>query len=259
VDHSLLSRLRDRMPVNQPYEGRVAEGYDAWIPVDEVLPEEPVYLDILEEVGGTALELGCGTGRPLLRWLGLGHDVEGVDASADMLAILHRHAAERGLEPVTHHGDIAPLRLGRTYHVVLCPAGTFSLIHELAEARAAVASYLAHLVPGGVLALTAFVPVEDLGEQMTWRVRRTGTTADGTTIVVDEATCCDIATCTQTTFNRLGVYDEGGRLQETLLRRVHLRWWPRDDLEALLESAGFVDLRHVGGDDGWVTMARRPG
>ena len=40
-----------------------------------------------------------------------GYDVEGIDASADMLAILRRHAAERGLHPTVHHGDFAPLHL----------------------------------------------------------------------------------------------------------------------------------------------------
>lgn len=258
VDHPILERLRDRLPVNQPYEGLVAAGYDAWIPLDETLPDEPVYLDTLSRVGGTALELGCGTGRPLFRWLALGHDVEGVDASADMLAILHRHAAARKLHPITHHGDIAPLRLDRTYHAVFCPAGTFSLIDDRERAAEAVRSYLAHLVPGGVLALTAFVPVGDLDQQMAWRVRRTGTTPDETTIVVHEATTCDVDSRVQVTFNRIETYDSTGRLEQTMLRRVHLRWWPQDELAALLHSAGFVDLRHIGNAEGWVTVASKP-
>ncbi len=259
VDHPILHRLRDRLPVNEPYEGLVAAGYDAWIPVDEPLPDEPVYLDILGRGGGTALELGCGTGRPLLRWLALGHDVEGVDGSADMLAILHRHAAARNLHPITHHGDIAPLRLDRTYEAVFCPAGTFSLIDDRERAGEAVRSYFAHLVPGGILALTAFVPVGDFDQQMAWRVRRTGTTPDQTTIVVHEATTCDVDTCVQVTLNRIETYDPAGRLEQTLLRRVHLRWWPQDELAALLRSAGFVNLRHIGNSEGWVTMASKPG
>ena len=176
---SVLDRLRDRLAVNAPYAGLVAQGYDAWIPVDDIGPDDAVYLSILDRIEGTALELGCGTGRPLLHWLALGHDVEGIDASADMLTILRGHAAERALEAVVHLGDIAPLTLGRRYDALFCPAGTFTLIDDPERAREAVASWFEHLDPGGHLALTLGIPTEDFDEQMQWRVRRTGTTSDG--------------------------------------------------------------------------------
>ncbi|MGY6500048.1 MAG: hypothetical protein ACXIVQ_03995 [Acidimicrobiales bacterium] len=47
-----------------------------------------------------------------------------------MLTILRRNATARSLEPVLHHGGIAPLDLGRTYDAIVCPAGTFTLIHD---------------------------------------------------------------------------------------------------------------------------------
>jgi hypothetical protein len=93
---------------------------------------------------------------------------------------------------------------------------------------------------------------------MAWRVRRTGTTAAGTTIVVHEALACDVDRQQQTIFNRIETYDTDGRLQDTLLRRLRLRWWTRTQLTELLESVGFVDVHSFGDDDGWVTVARRP-
>jgi SAM-dependent methyltransferase len=254
----LVARLRDRLTLNAPYAGLVAEGYDTWIPVDEELPDEAVYLDLLGRVGGPVLELGCGTGRPLLRWLALGFDVEGLDSSADMLLILRRHAQERGLEPVVHLGDMAPLSLDRRFAAIVCPAGTFTLIGDAERARHAIASYLAHLHPGGTLALSAYVPVSDFDEQLAWRVRRTGTTAGGTTIVVHEAVRCDVHARVQVVYNRVESYDAGGRLLETFLRRTHLRWWPKEDLEREMREAGFADVGSVGGDDAWVTIARAP-
>src|SRR5690348_9160382 len=44
------------------------------------------------------LELACGTGRVLLALAEDGHDCTGIDASAAMLEIARRHAAERGVE-----------------------------------------------------------------------------------------------------------------------------------------------------------------
>ena len=37
VSDELLGRLRDRLPVNPPYEGLVAEAYESWISIDDDL------------------------------------------------------------------------------------------------------------------------------------------------------------------------------------------------------------------------------
>jgi SAM-dependent methyltransferase len=258
VPNPLLERLRDRLAVNAPYEGVLAEAYDSWISVDDELIEERAYVMLLDQVDGTILELGCGTGRPMLRWLEAGRDVEGVDASADMLDALRRHAAERNLDPVVHQGDIAPLDLGRTYGAIVCPAGTFLLIDDDAAARAAVQSWFDHLSPGGRLGLTAFVPVDDMAEAMYWRVRRTGTTPDGRTIVVHEAVTSDVEAQRQIDFNRIETYDADGRLVDTILRRNHLRWRTQEQLAEMLGSVGFIDIAHLGDTSGWVTTATRP-
>ena len=255
---SVLDRLRDRLPVQLPYEGLLAEAYDAWIPVDAVFADDRAYEALLAEVDGPVLELGCGTGRPMLRWLAAGHDVEVVDASADMLAILRRNAAARGLDPVVHHGDIAPLDLGRTYAAIVCPAGTFTLLDDGDRPRVALASYLAHLEPGGRLGLTLarLAPTGD--ESLRWRIRRTGTLPDGTTVVVHEALHLGAGSRVQEVYNRLETYGPDGALRDTWLRRMRLRSWEREEAEELVRSVGFVDVRSLGGDDGWVTLARRP-
>ena len=253
----VLARMADRLPVNRPYDGVLAEQYDVCIPVDEPLPEERVLLRLLADVDGTVLEIGCGTGRPLLRWLAGGIDVEGLDASADMLAILRRHAAERGLDPTLHHGNFVPLTLGRRYAAIVCPAGTFTLVGDDARARVALASFRDHLEPGGLLAITLFVPADDFDEHFDWRLRRTGTNEAGTTFVVDEAIRCDRAAQLQVLFNRLQTYDASGRLVATELRRYHLRWWTREEFGGLLADAGFVGVEAPGGDDGWVAVGRR--
>lgn len=258
MDDRVLDRLRDRLPVNPPYEGLVAIAYDSWIGVDDVFPDDHVYEAILAEVTGPVLELGCGTGRPLLRWLAAGHDVEGVDGSADMLSILRAHAEQRQVDPVVHHGDIAPLDLGRSYTAIVCPAGTFTLIVDEDRIESAVKSYWRHLEPGGTLALSlaALEPTGD--ESLRWRVRRTGTLGDGTTIVVHEAEHLGSKSRHLTAYNRIETFDPAGSLTGTLLRRVQLRSWERGEAERLLSSLGFVEVRSRGSDRAWVTIGRRP-
>ena len=254
----ILARMTDRVPANLPYDGVQAEAYDSWIAVDDRLPEESTMLRLLAGTDGTVLELGCGTGRPLLRWLADGMDIEGIELSADMLAILQRHAAERGLQPTVHHGSFAPLALGRTYGAIICVVGSFTLIDDRDRAREALASYWRHLAPGGLLAVTLVIPSVNFDEQLAWRLRRTGTHADGTTYLVHEAVRCDQADQLQVTYNRIETFDADGRLVGTDLRRYHLRWWGKEEFAALLRSVGFVDPDCVGGDVSWIATARRP-
>ena len=236
----------------------MAEAYDVWIPVDAEFPDDPVHEAVVRVGGGPALELGCGTGRPLLRFLAAGLPVEGLDSSADMLATCRRHAAERGLDPRLHHGSMAPLALDGSWATIYCPAGTFSLLGDPEVALEALASYRDHLRPGGALALTMSVPVEDFEARFEWRVRRTATRADGTTFVVHEAVACDRAAQVQLVYNRIEVWDPSGGLVRTLLRRHHLRWWERAELEEVLVGLGFVDIHSPGDDTGWVAVAHRP-
>ena len=249
--------MRDRLPVNEPYDGVVAHAYDTWIPVDGAWPDEVVYRDVLRDVPGPILELGCGTGRPLLRWLADGLDVEGLDASADMLTVLRRHAAERGLSPVLHRGDFAPLTLGRSYGAIVCLAGTFMLVDDEDRAVEALASYLEHLEPGGVLGLSLGVPQLDPRTSLVWRLRRTGTDAAGISYVVHEAVHGDSGEQVTTVYDRIERYDVGGGLLDTTMRRHRLRWWERSAFEGLLADIGFTDVRSIGDDAGWVTFARR--
>ena len=64
----------DTLPVNQPYDGLVAQAYDVWLPHDADDPDVDVYRRLIERNPGAALELGCGTGRLLVRYAALGLD-----------------------------------------------------------------------------------------------------------------------------------------------------------------------------------------
>lgn len=244
--------------MNAPYEGIVATGYDSWISVDDVFPDDVVHEHVVARAAGPVLELGCGTGRPMLRWLAAGHDVEGIDASADMLDRLRAHAGERGLSPVVHHGDIAPLDLGRTYAAIVCPAGTFTLVHDDDRIHRALASYHEHLRPGGVLALTASRLSETRSHSLQWRIRRTGPRPDGGTVMVHEALLMEPGDRCLTAYNRLETYDPDGHLVDTEVRRILLRSWTQAELQGALEGAGFSAVRALGDEDGWVSVARRP-
>ena len=245
------------LPVNPPYDGAIADAYDAWLPPGTRFPDDDVMRTVLRASDGIGLELACGNGRLLVPLVEEGFALEGIDASVDMLDRCRRNARERGLDVTLHTGDIAPLDLDRRFGSLICPAGSFTLIDEDDRARAALRTYHDHLEPGGVLALTLLIPLDDFDANLTWRLRRAGTMRDGTTVVVHEAIRCDTDRQLQYAYNRVECFDGDGRLTDTLLRQHHLRWWTRAQIAERLLEAGFVDVDHLGDDAGWVTTARR--
>lgn len=59
-------------------------------------PEGPFYLALAREMGGPALELGCGTGRFTIPLAQAGIDVTGLDLAAAMLDRAREKAGDRG-------------------------------------------------------------------------------------------------------------------------------------------------------------------
>jgi SAM-dependent methyltransferase len=100
--------------------------------------------------GACVLDLGCGTGQPMARWLAQrGFAITGIDSSAAMLA----HA--RALQPTQEwmQGDMRTLALGRRFAGVLAWDSFFHLSH--ADQRAMFAVFAAHAAPGAMLMFTS--------------------------------------------------------------------------------------------------------
>jgi SAM-dependent methyltransferase len=247
----------DTLPVNQPYDGLVAEAYDVWLPHDADDPDVDTYRRFIERNPGPALELGCGTGRLLVRYAALGLDVEGIDASADMLAICAAHARAAGVAPALHHGDWLALDLPREYATLYNPAGSFALIADDEDARTALDVWRRHLRPGGRLLISMGEPRADLDANYEWHVRRSATRAsDGVTFTVDEAFRFDTDAQLQHILNRHEVWSPTGELMTTFLRRYRLRWWSRTQFEELLRACGYVDVRSLGTDEAFMVEGR---
>lgn len=99
---------------------------------------------------GDVLDIGCGTGQPMARWLvAQGLAVTGVDSSAAMLA----HARASMPDQAWLQGDMRALALGRRFDGVLAWDSFFHL-HE-GDQRAMFAVFEAHAAPGAMLMFTS--------------------------------------------------------------------------------------------------------
>ena len=67
----------------------------------------------LKKFPGPALEIGAGSGRLMFPLVEMGHEVEGLEISRDMLELGKARAEKMGIQPVMHEGDMADWSDGR--------------------------------------------------------------------------------------------------------------------------------------------------
>ncbi len=107
------------------------------------------YLNRIAESGEPVLDVGCGTGRLLLDYMARGIDIDGVDNSAEMLALCREKAGRLGLSVRVHEQSLETMDLPRRYRTILIPSSTLQLITDLPAVERALRAVLGHLVPGG--------------------------------------------------------------------------------------------------------------
>ncbi|MDT9593134.1 class I SAM-dependent methyltransferase [Nocardioides zeae] len=105
------------------YGDGLAAVYDFMYPPSPDAQMAGEYVGRLAGPGGTALELGVGTGRVAVHTAAAGVQVTGVDASQKMLDTLHERHPDSGVE--TQLLDFTAESTGRTYDVVYVPLSTF--------------------------------------------------------------------------------------------------------------------------------------
>jgi SAM-dependent methyltransferase len=216
--------------------------------------------------GQPALDAGCGTGRLLLPWLRDGLDVDGCDVSADMLAECRRLAAAEGLEPALYEQALHELELPRRYGAIVC-CGTFGLGCTREQDAEALRRMHDHLEPGGQLALD----VEKTGSDLNREVRLEPLEPPAERLLGSDG--CE--------YSLRGRFIEVNRAERRVTRAIQAWQWrdgelvaeeehlltesvyERDELAALLEGTGFVDVEARGGASAWdhdmlVFLARRP-
>jgi SAM-dependent methyltransferase len=243
-------RLRKTSTVDQnTYSGLAARLHDAFWAADGEAAEMPRLAEFLRRHPGRALEIGCGSGRLLLPLLRQGHPVEGLDSSAEMLALCGEAAAELGLEPVLHHGDMAAFTSARRFGALAVPAFTLQLAGE----PAAVLQHFARLLdPGGGLYFTVFLPLAELTGELPagqWYPDHEIALPDGRRATVTTRHRFDRNRQILHRRHRYRLLDPGGRVLARHECRQQLAWFEPDQWLALLTAAGFTVGRAYGDFD----------
>lgn len=135
------------------YHGLAVSSWDLWRDDTSGWPDRAVFRDLIDRCGTPVLDLGCATGRLLLDFLRDGVDIDGVDASAQMLDLVRAKASqERLTEPALHQQRLEELSLPRRYATILAASSALQLVTEPEAAREATHRVLEHLQPNGTFA-----------------------------------------------------------------------------------------------------------
>ncbi len=119
----------------------------------------PAWRELAERrSGGAVLDLGCGTGRVALDLAARGHEVVGLDADAELVHALEDRARARGLPVRGVVADARSFDLPGRFALAIAPMQVVQLLGGPAGRTAMLGCVLAHLEPGGVLAVALADP-----------------------------------------------------------------------------------------------------
>ena len=137
------------------YTGLVADLYE---PLAGGITDSSRFIKFVEKHGEPALEICCGTGLPLLDLIDAGLDVEGLDASNDMLEICKAKARKRGLRVTLHHAKMQSFKAVRGFRSAYIANGSITLLPSDADLRQTLRTIIGCLVPGGAVLIDLDMP-----------------------------------------------------------------------------------------------------
>ncbi len=110
------------------------------------------------------LEPMCGSDRFLIPMLQEGINIEGTDASAEMIESCNNKSRDTKLNPVLYYQKIQELILPRKYGMAFIPSGSFGLITDMIDVCESLKRIHGCLMPEGKLFIeteTPYTPVQD--------------------------------------------------------------------------------------------------
>jgi len=215
--------------------------YDITKPIGHSLGGDiEFYSNLLQDCSGRILEAMSGSGRMLIPLLEAGLKVDGVDYSEAMVQSCRSRCAQRALPmPELFVADLETMHLPFRYEAIIIPGGSLMLIQDRSSSIQIMQKLYDHLQPGGRLVFDLFLPdVTKPASIETSSVRL----PDGDTITIEvKTTEINLLHQYKTNLIRYEQWHEG-KLVDTELQELTLRWYGVEELRLILEKIGFTNI-----------------
>lgn len=223
------------------YNRLLAEWYDRLL-VKETF-DINFYKKIISEAEQPVLELACGTGRLMVEYLNMGIDIDGLDSSGPMLEKCKEKALKLGLKTTLYNQNIESMQPRRKYKTIFVAGASFQLVDSVEKAMQGLARIYDCLENGGTFVLDLFVPWEEIraNREGTWRLGRTAVHGN-VTFAAHHSDAFDFRNQVLKGTVKYELYDSG-KLEETYLDRINLKWYSINEFTMMLEKAGFTDIK----------------
>jgi SAM-dependent methyltransferase len=245
----LAGVIPDVSDLDEAYGRATARFYDAaYERSPQIGGDADFYRELAREGAGPVLELGCGTGRVLLRIAEDGFPCSGLDASRHMLDALRAKSRFPNLRLV--HAPMQRFDLGHDrFTLIFAAFRVFQHLYTVEDQLACLACVRRHLAPGGRLAFDVFAPrlarmaAGSRPEEVDVRFE-----LDGESVARFAAVTPDpVAQLLDVRFRYERSRD--GVVVGSEQAHFRMRWFWRFELEHLLARAGFEEVMMYGDFD----------
>lgn len=223
------------------------------------------YRGYAERCGGAILEPMCGSGRFLVPLAKAGFDIDGFDASPQMLAACDAKLKTLGIAPRVAHALLHEFMAEREYALAFIPAGSFSLVTDQTQALLGLERLRDSLSPGGTLVFEVERPTMNASSRWPWAGRWL-TLGDGSKLLISWLGHYDASTRTSHSVLKYELLRDA-RLIDAEYEDFDLRLYEPEEIEALAREVGFDSIRTFRKSDGervastdseFVVECRRP-
>ena len=232
------------MSTNPPHEyhGLMAEFWDLLRGDASLWSDKFFYLQCIRTYGQPVLDVGCGTGRLLLHLMHQGIDVDGIDNSPEMLALLRKKADRFGMKPNVYQQQMERLSLPRQYQMILVPSSSFQLLLDPAVPPGTLRRFYEHLLPGGTLVMP-FMTLWKPGDPFETEWTKEATREDGAVVRRDSWSRYDPATELEETRETYTVTWHGQvTASETHVQSPATRSYTQEQALGLYREAGLTNV-----------------
>ena len=234
---------------------RWAERYDIFY---EAAPEGELgfYLNAIDRMGGSVLELGVGTGRIAIPAAVMGHRVTGIDLNRPMLDRARQKLGDALLKGSLElvEADICEFDLTkRDFDLVIIPAHTLALVTDAQRQLEALKRCTMHMAPDAKLIFNLFNPNDDLINDEPGERFLLGVVEDdenGVRHILSGVNDFDVANQINHCVQTIETFDRDGHLLDSEDLQVVFRYLRHDQVLDLISRAGLRANEVYGDFDG---------